>query len=181
MPLTSPDVQNIIIASPTSVSLAPYVTAKGAGTFYDLGHTIGGVEIAPKTERHEVMVDKYLGPVSSEPTKRNVQIKFKLAEGMMKNMMLALGLDPTVAITGADPTFTGKVDMSTRAYYSQFKLVGRGLGTTKVRTGLFYRVVAGDIEAIPFKKDSEQAYGVTLEVMEETTGSGTDSYNIVDA
>lgn len=181
MALASPDIQNIVIGAPTQIAYAPYVTAKGAGTFYDVGHSIGGVELIVKTERHEVIVDKYLGPVSSEPTKRNVQVKFKLAEAMMKNLALVLGSDPAVAVTGGDPTFTFKHDMSVRAYYSQLKVVGRGLGTTKVRTLLAYRTVAGEPEAIPFKKDSEQVFGTTVEVMEETTGAGTDSWNLVDA
>jgi hypothetical protein len=181
MALSSPDVQNIIIGAPTQVAWAPYVTAKGAGTFYDIGHTIGGVEIAVKTERHEVFVDRFLGPVSSEPIKRNEQVKFKMAEGMMKNLALLMGNDPTAAVTGADPNFVFKRNMSERAYYSQLKVVGRGLGTTKVRTYLAYRTISGETEPIPFKKDAEQVFGATVEVMEETTGSGTDSSNWTDA
>jgi hypothetical protein len=181
MALASPDVQNIVIGAPTQVAWAPYVTAKGAGTFYDIGNTMGGVEVIEKTERHEVIVDKYLGPVSSEPTKRNEQVKFKMAEAMMKNLALAMGNDPTAAVTGADPNFVFKRNMSERAYYSQLKVVGRGLGTTKVRTYLAYRTVSGEMEAIPLKKDAEQAYGTTVEVMEETTGAGTDSSNWTDA
>jgi hypothetical protein len=181
MALTSPDVQNIVIGAPTQVALGPYVTAKGSATYYDIGHTLGGAEITLKTERHEVIVDRFLGPVSSEPTKRNEQVKFKMLEGMMKNLALAAGNDPATAVSGADPNFVFKRNMSERAYYSACKVVGRGLGTTKVRTYIAYRSVAGEFESIPLKKDTEQAYGITMEVMEETTGSGTDSSNWTDA
>jgi hypothetical protein len=179
--LASPDVQNIIIGAPTQVAWAPYVTAKGAGTFYDIGHTMGGVQIIPKTEDHDIIVDKYLGAVGAEPIKRSEEVKFTMAEGMMKNLSLAMGSDPATAVTGADPNFVYKHNFSERAYYSGLKVVGRGLGTTKVRTYLAYRTRSVEQEAIELKKDAEQAYKVTVRVYEETTGSGTDSSNWTDA
>lgn len=181
MALVSPDIQNIVIGGLASVSWSPYVTAKGAGTFYDTGHTIGGVEVSAEEEEHEIYVDKYLGPVGGEPIKRMEKVKFVMAEAMMKNLALAMGSDPATAVTGADPNFVYKHNFSERAYYSQIKVVGRGLGTTKVRTYLAYRCRPGEREAIPLKKDSEQKYGVTVKVYEETTGSGTDSSNWTDA
>ncbi len=181
MPLASPDIQNIIIGAPASLSVSPYVAARGAGTFYDLGYTIGGIIIAVKRDRYKVSPDQFLGSVLSEPIKAEFQIKGKMLEGMLKNLSYALGMDPATYVTGTDPNFTFKYNMSERALYHQIKVVGRGLGTTKVRTFTAWRSVFLDVEDIPWKKDGEQVYGFVIDGLEESATPASGAWQMVDA
>lgn len=181
MPLTSPDIQNIIIGAPASISIAPYVAARAAGTFYDVGYTMGGIKIAFKRDRFNVSPDQFLGDVLSEPIKAEYSISGKLLEGMLKNLSLLLGMDPATYVTGSDPNFTFKWNASERGVYHQVKVVGRGLGTTKVRTGTGWRLVAAELEPIELKKDGEQAYAFTLKGLEESATPASGAFQFVDA
>lgn len=180
MPLASPDIQNIIIGAPTQLAVSAYVASRGAGTFTDVGYTLGGAVISIKRDRYKVFPDQFLGGVQSEPIKAEVKIKIKLLEGMLKNLSYALGMDPATYVTGSDPNLVFKHNFSERAVYHQIKLVGRGLGTTKVRTALFWRCVFEDVEDIPWKKDGEQVIGVSLDVLEESATPASGAWQISD-
>jgi hypothetical protein len=181
MPLSSPDITNIIIGAPTQLAISPYVASRGAGTFYDVGYTMGGVKITVKRDRYNVSPDQFMGDVLSEPVKAEYAIKGKLLEGMLKNLSYLLGMDPATYVTGADPNFTFKWNASERGVYHQVKVVGRGLGTTKVRTFTGWRLVAAELEDIEWKKDGEQAFGFTLKGLEESVTPASGAFQIVDA
>jgi len=180
VPLASPDIQNIIIGAPSQVAISDYVATRGAGTFYNIGYTIGGVMISYKRERFKLSPDQFLGNVISEPIKAEATIKFKMLEGMIENLRLALAL-PAGAKTGADPNFTLKVNMSERAIYHQVKVTGRGLGTTKVRTFTSWRCVFQDFEDLPLTKEGAQIIGVTIDCLEETAAGDTDFGRFIEA
>lgn len=182
MPLASPDINNIVIGAPTQIQIGSYTAARAAaGDLYDIGYTLGGVKIEIKRDRYEVSPDQFLGDVVSEPVKAKGTIKFKMLEGMLKNMSIALGMDPTTYITGTDPNFTFKWNASERAKYLQVVVKGRGLGTTKARTGTFWRCVFADCAAIELKKDGEQAYDGTINILEESATPASGAFQIVDA
>lgn len=174
------DVRLIIVGAHSKLELAPYVTAKGAGTFTDAGSSIGGATLEEKVEHHLVEIDQRLGAVMAVPSKREVEVKVKLAQGELDNLRLALGI-PSAGLTGTPPNLTLRSDLSRGELYFQARLTGKGLGTTGVRTWTGWRSYAKALAAIPFKKDAEQSYELTLGVCEETTGSGTDSWLMVDA
>ncbi len=181
MPLSSPDINNIIIGGPTQIAISDYVAARGAGTFVDVGYTLGGVVIELKRERHLVSPDQFLGNVISEPIKAEGMVKFKLVEGMLKNAAYLLGMDPAVYVTGTDPNFTLKWNASERAKYHQLKIVGRGLGTTKVRTFTAWRIVFSESDPIDWKKESPQLIGGTAFILEESATPASGAWQLVDA
>jgi hypothetical protein len=173
------DVSKVVVGAHSKLEAAPYVTAKGAGTFVDLGASIGGATIEQKVEHHMVSLDQRLGDVMAVPKRREVELKCKLAQSEIDNLRTGLGL-PTTAVTGTTPNFTIKSDLSEAELYFQLKLTGKGLGTTGVRTWTFWRAFAKAIAPIVNAKDAEQAFEVTFGILEETTGTGTESWMAVE-
>jgi hypothetical protein len=174
------DVTKIVVGAHSKIEVAPWVTAKGAGTFADAGASNGGLTFEEKVEHHMVEIDQRLGPVSAHPKKREGEIKVKYSQAEIDNLRIALG-KPSGSVTGTPPDFTFKSDFSATEQYYQIKVTGKGLGTTKVRTWTFWRCFAKAMAPIPQKKDSEQFFEVTFGVLEETTGSGTDSWQVVES
>ncbi len=174
------DITKILVGANSLFKLAPWVTAKGAGTFVDVGATLGGVILTPKTDYHPVFIDQRLGPVSQIPIKREYQIKTKMLQSDMENLRLSLG-QPAANKTGTPPNETLKIDFSAIEQYYQAQWVEPGIGTTKTRTVTSWRCVPTDAAPIPAKKDEEQAFELTLTVCEETTGTGVDSILVVDS
>lgn len=158
------------------VSVSDYVAAKAAGTFVDVGGTKGGVTIGPKATYHPIEVDQFLGELSGVPTKRELELKFAMTQTEAEKLRLALE-QPTAQFTGA-PNATGLIDASAREQYHQLQLsiAGGGTGTTGLRVMTFWRCIFVAVDPIPYKKDVEQTYAVTVRVYEEITGAGLDSF-----
>lgn len=173
------DITKILVGANSLFKLAPWVTAKGAGTFVDVGATLGGVSLAPKTDYHQVFIDQRLGPVSAIPIKREYEVKVKMLQADMENLRFATG-QPAANKTGTPPNETLKIDFSAVEQYYQGQFVEPGIGSTKTRTVTLWRCYPKDLAPIPAKKDEEQAYELTVGVLEETTGTGVDSILIVD-
>lgn len=178
----------IIVGAHSYLAIGAYVAARGAGTLADFGSTIGGVTLDVKTTLHEVVVDQALAPVSAVPTKRDFEMKFKLAEGTIgvlasatnANWQLAFAQAGS-AVTGATPNFTLKVDPNSGEIYYQVQLIAKGLGTTKTRTVTFWRAFVKAVGSIPFKKDAEQYLDLTLGLLHESdVASGVDIFRLVE-
>lgn len=169
----------VLVGALSKVELGPWVTAKGAATFADLGFTLGQATIEEKVEYHEVDVAQRLGIIKRVPKKRTCVVKGELAQGELDNLRSILN-KPTGALTGTPPNSTLKSDLSAGAQHWQARLTSPGGGTTGVRTWTFWDVVPV-CGAIPFGKDVEQKIPFELHVNEETTGSGTDSWQAVDS
>ena len=159
------------------VSFGDYVTAKGAGTLADVGLTQGGVTIAPKVSHRDIEGDQHLGVLSKVPIKRELELKFTMAETDATKLMLATE-QPAANKTGTPPNLTVSVDANAVEQYHQMKLSipGGGVGTTGLREMTFYRTVVVSVEPIPYKKDVEQTYAVTVAVLQEISGTGSDSF-----
>ena len=167
---------NVLVGAPATISLGPYVTAKGAATFSDIGFTIaGGVTLDPKVELHYVEVDQKLGQLAGIPKKRELELKFRMAEATLDNLRLVLS-QPTSNLTGTTPNYQLHLDASAPEQYYQAKIVGKGLGTNAVRTVTLWKVTPKNQGAWMFKKDDYQMPEVTFHVFEETTGTGTNSW-----
>ena len=181
MPLQAvPHPDNIVIGAPASVSVSPYVAARGAGTFVVLGFTLGGVMISDKRDRYKVSPDQLLGNVISVPIKAEAKIKFKMLESVLENLRYALGLTAGQK-TGTTPNFTLKRNMSEAAQYHQIKVVGVGNGTTGVRTYTAWRCVFEETEDLGIKKEEAKVLGVTIDVLEEADTPASGAYQYVDA
>ncbi len=164
------------------VSFGPYVTAKGAGTLADVGLTLGGVTIGPKISHRDIEGDQHLGVMSKIPIKREVELKFTMTETDAVKLLLVTE-QPDANKTGTTPNFSILVDADAVEQYHQMKLSipGGGPGTLGLREMTFWRTVVTSVEPIPYKKDVEQSYAVTVAVLQEISGTGADSlYRQVD-
>jgi hypothetical protein len=159
------------------VSLGDYVTAKGAGTLVDVGLTKGGVTIGYKPTYYPIEGDQHLGELAGIPTKREVELKFTMTQTEAEKLRL-ITEQPAANFTGAPPNITGNVDANAVEQYHQVKLsiAGGGVGTLGLREMTFWRCVFVACDPIPYKKDGEQLYAVTVRVYQEITGTGTDSF-----
>ena len=176
------DTTKTLFGAPTSVSIGPWVTAKGAGTLVDVGHTKGGVTISASVERHEMEVDDLVVPHRSIPVKGGFEMKFAMAEMDLANLQLAFD-QPAANLTGTPPDMTLEVDgnRSGEVYY-QLELIGAGLGTTGVRTVTAWRGVVKDVSEIKWSKAEDRIYEVTIALMHEDTGTGADTImQVVDS
>lgn len=180
MPTSVLTYSQVLVGAQSYFAYAPYVAARGAATFVDGGSTFGGVTLDQKTTYHEVVVDQALAPVGAVPTKREYELKVKLFEPTIAAMQMALG-QQAAAISGTTPNFTLKVDDTSAEFYLQLQFIGKGMGSTKLRTVTLWRCYPKAISPIPFKKDSEQFLDVTFGVLHEPDTGSTDLIRIVES
>jgi hypothetical protein len=174
------DVSKILVGGISTIEISAYVTAKGAGTFTDAGCTIDAFVHKEKVTKHMTEIQQRLGPVKGTIVKREIELTVHLAQAEIENLRIALG-EPAGAVTGTPPNVTIKRNMSAVAQAHQIRVKTPGLGTTGVRTILYYNAQVKEFPDWTHKKDAEQMIPVTFEIIEETTGSGTDSWNAVEA
>lgn len=170
---------NIIVGAAV-VKVSDYVAAKGAGTFTDVGGTLGGTMWIPKRTYHDIKTDQFLGTLRKVPIDFAGQLKFKMLEGTLANFRLAME-QPSANLTGTPPNLTLKIDYSAAEQYHQLQLIGVGLGTNKVRTVTAWKCVFGACAEVPFRKDAEWAMDTTVDVLEEIDGAGVDDIDFVDS
>jgi len=171
----APTVSKILVGAHATLSIGAYVASKGAGTLTEVGSTLGGVQIDPKTEHYMVEIDQRLAAVAAVPKKREVEVKVKLMEATLANLQTALA-QVAGALSG---TATLLYDLSAAELYYQVQLVGKGAGAG-TRTVTFWKAFIKDLGAWAFQKDNAQSLELTLGICEETTGSGVDSIRVVD-
>lgn len=169
------DTTKTLFGTPASISIGPWVTAKGPGTLVDIGHTKGGTSIKFSVENHEMEVDALLAPHRAIPVKTGYEIKFTMAEATLENLRIALG-QPDTALTGTPPDEVLEVDGNLDGEaYNQVEIVGDGLGTTGVRTVVAWRAVLKDVAEILWSKTEDRLYQITLLLLHEDTGTGNDN------
>lgn len=166
------------------VKIGPYVTAKGVTTPLDVGLTKGGVMLGYKPTYYPIEGDQYLGELAGVPTKRELEVKFTMTETDYSKLMLAFMMTDDVAHkAGTTPNWIINVDADSPEQYRclTLSIPGGGLGTTGLRTINLHRTVCVACDPIPYKKDGEQLYAVTMRVYQEITGTGVDSFgNVTD-
>jgi len=165
------------------VKIGPYVTAKGVTTPLDVGLTKGGVMLGYKPTYYPIEGDQYLGELAGVPTKRELEVKFTMTETDHTKILLAFMEDDATYKTGTTPNWIIAMDAGAPEAYRclTLSIPGGGLGTTGLRTINFHRTVCAACDPIPYKKDGEQLYAVTMRVYQEITGTGVDSFgNVTD-
>ena len=165
-----PNAENIVLGR-ADVSLAPWVTDGGAGSFVALGHIKGPVTIETAYENYEVKSEQQLGPLAAQPVGVGFKIKFVMMEALLKNYQAALRqLD--AQHTGISPNFIFAVDDPVEIYH-QVKLVGKPIRSALAalgpnpgtRTILGWRCIMEATAPQVLTKSSEQIIDVTLNVM----------------
>lgn len=157
---------NLVIGSAT-VSLSPYVTAGGAGTFADVGYKRGAVEIAPTYTDYEIKADDVLGTLRRFPTDQKLTCKFMAIEATVANLQEWLR-QPDANVSGTPPDET--IQLGTiEERKKQIKIVGVGLGTGKVRTVLLWHCIVQSASPVGFTKDGEQVLEMEFDVLHDDT------------
>ena len=165
---------NTLIGAPTTISVGPYITAKGAATLVEVGHTRGGISIKQNTEHREIESDDALAPQRAVPIKRGYEVKWTMLEMTIANLLFALGQLPANS-SGTPPNLTLEVNDNDGEILHQLEIIGAGLGTLGIRTITGWRAVVKDISEIVWQKGEERAYEVTLMLLHEETGTGNDN------
>ncbi|HEY3175678.1 MAG TPA: hypothetical protein VGK94_07950 [Candidatus Polarisedimenticolia bacterium] len=167
------------------VSLSAYVTAGGAGTFTDVGHTKGPCTIEESGSDYEVKSEQELGSLMSVPIEKKVMLKFAMIEADVANLQKALR-QPSGNLTGTPPNSILAVG-DPQEEYRQIQLVTKGIkgtatGAAATRTVTIWRGAFVSIEPIGFSKESEQVYGVTVNCLyDESVATADKYYKIVDS
>lgn len=184
-----PNAENIVLGR-ADVSISPWVTNAGAGTFAALGHIAGPVTIENSWEDYEVKSEQQLGAVGFVPTSYAVKLKFSIMESLLENWRIALRL-LAAQKTGTTPNFTLAIVDPTEVYH-QVKFVGKpirsaltGLGPNPgSRTILAWRASIGSVEPVGLAKDAPQMLAVTLNcAYDESIAAPTTAgryYQVVD-
>jgi|SRR3972149_4504034 len=163
------------------ISIGAYVTAKGAGTLVDVGITEGGLEIDWGEDSLDIYADRHLGALSQEPIKRTATLKFVMKEVTPANALHIFGAVAGDS-TGTPPNLTVEPGADNPAQYKQIQAVGHGQGSTKVRTYTFWRARRTGAVKLPQKKNEEQKWEVTYQLLQEITGAVPSSFfKFVDA
>lgn len=165
---------NVLVGGASKIEIAAWITAKAISlTYTDIGYTKGGVTIDPKVELHNIEVDQALGYLAAIPKKRELEIKMRMMEVNLENVRLALSMATGNLVTSAGVNGTLTLQASQTEQYFQMRITGKGVGSTGVRTAIFWRCVPKDLGNLLFKKDDEQGPEVTWQVCEDTTGTNT--------
>lgn len=142
------------------VSVGAYVTAAGAGSLTDVGYTEGGVELSWSQEDTAISPDQEAGDVASFPVMTGMTLKFTMLEATVDNLLTALRL-PAANKTGTTPDFTLEIGPASEVYL-QLQMVGKGGGTTGVRTLTTWKGQIESLEPIGQKKNEPTKVGVTV-------------------
>jgi len=155
------------------VSIGPYVTAGGAGTLVDVGHTKGPTTLAISSENYEAVSEQAPAPVEQVPTNTHYKIKIPMEEATVDNLLIATR-EPVANKSGTPPALTLRVGGPTGKKYHQVQIITAGLGATLVRTITIWKAMVEAISEIPFAKGGEQLLEVTLNCLWDDTVTTAD-------
>ncbi len=137
-----------------------YVAAGVPGSLSDVGYTLDGVEISWSQEDNPISPDQEPGVIARFPVQTEMGGKFTMLEATVDNFLWALRL-PAANKTGTTPNFTLEIGAAAEQY-SQLQVVGKGGGTTGVRTATIWKGMPESNEPISFKKNDPTKVGVSL-------------------
>jgi hypothetical protein len=133
-----------------TVSRSAYVTAGGAGTFTDVGYLDGPITLELTWEDVEYEPEQEDGPILSEPVSTRAALKFMMSEQSVDNFLLSLR-QPAANKSGTGDDLTLLVG-GAQAQYHQMKIVGKGPGTTAVRTWTIWKCATESASGITVTK-----------------------------
>lgn len=169
-----------LLIGPATISVGDWVTAGGAGTLTDVGHTKGGTKLAPQFNDVDIDSDQSFGALRKFPASGSFSIKIPMEEITLENLRRAMR-QPSANVTGAAPNQTLLLGAPAEQYL-QVQMVGPGLGTNKVRTATLWRCIVSEVAELGINKEGAQLLDVTLMVLYDDSVATADKFGtIVDS
>ncbi len=169
-----------ILAGGAVVSVGPWVTAGGAGSLVEVGHTEGATELIRSYEDLPVSSEQIAGIEKRIPISTEMALKFAMKETDLENWRMPWR-QPAANLTGTPPNMTLLVGAAAEQYH-QVTLVGTGIGTTGVRTVTAWRMIVDSVEPIRMAKAEAQLVTITGALMLDSSVATLDQFlKIVDA
>lgn len=147
------------------VSVGPWVTAGGAGTLVDVGYTEGGVELQQTQEDTPIDPDQEPGTIARFPVSTGYSLKFTMLEATLANLLTAFR-QAAANLTGTPPNETLQIGEAAESYL-QIQLVGKGGGSTGVRTVTCWKGMVESTEPVAMRKNEPAKVGVTVALLRD--------------
>lgn len=126
------------------------------------------VTLAPSFEDFEVVSERAQGVMDKYPQLARYKVKIPIMEAIMANFTMALR-EPTANQTGTPPDLTLKVDGPAVKKYHQVTIVGKGTGTTGVRTITVFKGSIESVSEVPFAKGAEELLEIVIDCLWDDT------------
>jgi len=163
-----------------AVSIGAYVTAGGAGSLTDVGHTKSGTTLAPSFNDYDSKSEQAFGTLKKVPQDGSIKLKVHMMEATLELLRVAMR-QAAANLTGTPPNLTLRVGPFIEQYH-QIQVAVPGVGTTQARTLTLWRGSVESVAEIPYAKGAEQAYEVTFDCLwDDSIGTADKIYKVVDA
>src|SRR6476619_4485060 len=90
-----------------TVSIGAYVTAAGAGTLTDVGHTKSPVTLVPNVQTFDVKSERAFGTIKKVPTDMELKLKVPYLETTAEALRVAMR-QPSGNVTGSGNNLTAR-------------------------------------------------------------------------
>lgn len=166
---------NIAIGK-AQVSISAYVTAGGAGTFVDVGHTKGPTTLSVNGNDYAVKTEQSFGTIRKIPIDAEVKLKVLMDEATLDNMRIAFR-QASGQLSGSAPNKTLLVGDITEQYH-QIQIVTKGTGSAvpATRTITIWRAIVASMAEISYGKSQEQTFEVTFDVLYDDSVATGDKF-----
>lgn len=172
---------NICIGA-AQVSIGAYVTAGGAGTLTDVGHTKGPTTLEATYNDYEIVTEQSFGAIRRIPISAAIKVKVMMDEATLDNLRVATR-QVSGNLSGSAPNKTLLVGNISEQYH-QVQIIGKGPGSTTpaTRTITAWRAIVETVTAISFGKQPEETFEVTFSLMFDDSVSTSDKFfKVVDS
>lgn len=171
---------NNICVGAATVSIGAYVSAGGAVTLTDVGHTKEPPTLQPAFENYGVTSERAFGTLRKIPVSGKWQLTVPMLEATIENYRISCK-QGSGSTTGTSPNLTLRVGQFAEQYH-QITLAVPGVGSTAARTITLWRCDVESLDAISFGKTIEQVLKPTFDVNYDDTVTTADKFfKIVDA
>ena len=156
------------------VSIGDFVTAGGAGSLVDVGHTKEPVAMSSSFTDFDVTSERALGILRKIPQDMAVGIRIPMLETIPDRLAIALR-QPAANVSGIAPDETILVGGPVEQYH-QIEIVGPGPGTLGIRTITAWRGIVIEVAEMAFAKGDSMVYNVTLALMLDDSVATADKF-----
>lgn len=153
---------NITVGAATSVLIGAYGTAEGSCT--DLGATEGALTLNYVQEHFDATAEQWTGIVKSFLVSERKTIEFDCVETSLTNIALAMGYNPSTAISSTTLSMGGLSALREMTLYVNLPLVGGGTGKLTIHKC----VVAANVNP-GFQKGDKALIHFTVKVLQDTS------------
>ena len=168
---------NKVLVGAAVVSVGAYVTAAGAGTLTDVGHTKSPVTLAPNVQVFDVKSERAFGTIKKVPLDMELKLKIPYLECTAEALRTAMR-QPSGNVSGSGVNLTVRVG-DPKEQYHQIQIVGPGPsgGTAAAtRTITFWKCIVDSVAEIPFAKGDSSVYEVVFAILYDDSVSAADKF-----